>query len=204
MNPRNIPYPFQPCSKSQVTGGTFQSQRGVSLVVSLIFLVILTLLGLTAMRVATMEERMSGNARDRNIAFQAAEAALRDAEFDIRCQKYDGSSPYAGSRSPCISGLTGADAACTSGLCCNPSGLTCIEPSSPVHVSKSMSAAPSVAYGTYTGAPSIKVGSQNLFQQPSYLIEPFIVDSKNYYRITARGFGLNSNTQVTLQEVYKE
>lgn len=200
MNPNNISYPLRPCQKLRDLGGAPRSQRGVSLVVSLIFLVILTLLGLTAMRVATMEERMSGNARDRNIAFQAAEAALRDAEFDIRCQKYDGSAATTKRATGCISGLTGAVAACTNGLCCNSSGLTCIEPSSPVHVSKSMSAAPSVEYGAYTGASAIS----GVSQQPRYLIEPFIVDSKNYYRITVRGYGLNSNTQVTLQEVYKE
>lgn len=175
-------------------------QRGVSLVVSLIFLVILTVLGLTALRVATMEERMSGNARDRNVAFQAAEAALRDAEFDIRCQRHDGSAATVRRPIGCISGLTGAVAACTNGLCCNSSGLTCIEPVSPVYISNSMSAAPSVAYGTYTGAVAIR----GVSQQPRYLIEPFIVDSKNYYRVSARGYGLNSNTQVTLQEVYKE
>lgn len=200
MNSSYISFPSQPCLQAQGEVSAFHNQRGVSLVVSLIFLVILTLLGLTAMRVATMEERMSGNARDRNIAFQAAEAALRDAEFDIRCQKYDGSAATVKRPIDCISGAIGADASCTNGLCCNPSGLTCIEPATPVHVSKNMSAAPSIAYGTYTNATAIS----GLSQQPRYLIEPFIVDSKNYYRITARGYGLNSNTQVTLQEVYKE
>lgn len=198
MNPNNLPYPLRSRLKLARTGENTHNQRGISLVVSLMFLVILTLLGLTALRVATMEERMSGNARDRNIAFQAAEAALRDAEFDIRCQKYDGSTSTL--RGGCISGLTGADAACTKGLCCNPSGLTCIEPATAVHLSKSMSAAPSVVYGAYTSAAAIS----GISQQPRYLIEPFIVDSKNYYRVTARGYGLNSNTQVTLQEVYKE
>ncbi len=47
---------------------------------ALIFLVLLTLLGVSAMQTATMEERMAGNMRNENLAFQAAEAALRDAE----------------------------------------------------------------------------------------------------------------------------
>lgn len=54
--------------------------RGVSLLVSLIFLVVLTLLGLTAARVAIMQERMAGNVRETNEAFQAAEATLREIE----------------------------------------------------------------------------------------------------------------------------
>jgi Tfp pilus assembly protein PilX len=27
-------------------------------------------------------------------------------------------------------------------------------------------------------------------------------DGKNYYRITVRGYGVNADTQVTLQEIY--
>jgi type IV pilus assembly protein PilX len=176
-------------------------ERGVSLVVALIFLIILTILGLTAMRVATMEERMSGNSRDRSLAFQAAEAALRDAESDVDCLNYNriGAAPTKRSTG-CLSGVTGANAACTDGLCCNVNGLTCIEPALPVYKNSALSftAAPSVQYGAYTGAPQIA----GLSQQPRYLIEPFMLDGKSYYRITVRGYGLNSDTQVTLQEVY--
>ncbi|MFC1748856.1 PilX N-terminal domain-containing pilus assembly protein [Pseudomonadota bacterium] len=55
-------------------------QGGAVLVTSLLFLVVLTLLGVSSMQSNVMEERMSGNLRDRNIAFQAAEAGLHDAE----------------------------------------------------------------------------------------------------------------------------
>lgn len=58
-------------------------QRGVVLFVVLVLLLILSYLGLTAMQESTAEERMSGNLRDRNIALQAAELALRDAERDL-------------------------------------------------------------------------------------------------------------------------
>ena len=53
---------------------------GVSLVISLLFLVLLSLLGLVGMGVSTLEERMAGNTQDRTLAFNAAEAALRDCE----------------------------------------------------------------------------------------------------------------------------
>jgi len=59
-------------------------QAGLALVTGLIFMVILTLLALSAMRTTMLEERMSGNARDRDLAFQAAEAALRDGEQIIQ------------------------------------------------------------------------------------------------------------------------
>lgn len=56
------------------------SQRGVALLVSLIFLLLMTMLGISSMRGTVLEERMAGNWRDQNIALQAAEAALRAAE----------------------------------------------------------------------------------------------------------------------------
>ena len=59
-------------------------QRGVALIVALILLLTMTLLGLTAMRSNTQGERMAGNFRDRNLAFQAAEAALREGEEILR------------------------------------------------------------------------------------------------------------------------
>lgn len=55
-------------------------QRGVSLVVVLILLLIMTLLGLAVLRSTLLEERMSANLLDRNLSFQSAEAALREGE----------------------------------------------------------------------------------------------------------------------------
>jgi Tfp pilus assembly protein PilX len=80
--------------------------------------------------------------------------------------------------------------------------LTCIEPVTPVYVSKSLKTAPSVEYGTYTAPPNLATAFAGLALKPRYLIEPFMVDGKNYYRITVRGYGVNIDTQVTLQEIY--
>jgi len=57
-----------------------RKQRGTILFVSLIILLLLTILGVTAMSNVTMEERMAGNLRDGDLATQAAEAALRSGE----------------------------------------------------------------------------------------------------------------------------
>ena len=58
-------------------------QRGVVLLVSLLFLIVLTLLGVAASRMVTGEEKMSRYLREYNTAFQAAESAMRDAHDDI-------------------------------------------------------------------------------------------------------------------------
>ncbi len=57
-----------------------RTQRGVSLIVVLVLLLIVTLLGLASLRGTLMEERMSANLLDRSIGFQTAEAALREGE----------------------------------------------------------------------------------------------------------------------------
>ncbi len=61
-------------------GQTGATQRGSALVISLVFLVVMTLIAVGAMRDTTLQERMAGNLRDRSLAFQAAEAALREGE----------------------------------------------------------------------------------------------------------------------------
>ena len=52
-------------------------QRGATLIMLLVMLVVITLLALSTVRYTTMDERMAGNARDRDKAFQAAEAAVQ-------------------------------------------------------------------------------------------------------------------------------
>jgi type IV pilus assembly protein PilX len=49
-------------------------------VTGLIFMVVLTLIVIAAMRSSILEEKMAGNARSQNVAFQAAEAGLRAGE----------------------------------------------------------------------------------------------------------------------------
>lgn len=56
------------------------NQRGAVLIVSLILLLVMTILALSGSQVVRLQERMTGNLRDTDLAFQGAEAALRDAE----------------------------------------------------------------------------------------------------------------------------
>lgn len=60
-----------------------QHQHGVVLVVSLIFLMLMTIIGVTAMQGTTQEEKMARNAAQRALAFQYAEAGLRAAEASL-------------------------------------------------------------------------------------------------------------------------
>lgn len=56
------------------------NDRGAILITGMVLLLILTLFGVVAMQGSTLQERMAGNLEQNNLAFQAAEAGLRDAE----------------------------------------------------------------------------------------------------------------------------
>jgi type IV pilus assembly protein PilX len=201
MNTRNIHFSLD------------RTQQGAVLVVALLFLVILTLLGTTAAQLSSLEERMSRNMRDRSIAMQAAELALRDAERDVLnvgaaqrgitgvanftedCGKSTAATTDDGL---CYGGVQGFSAQVADGTdykLTTQAGTTNVI---------DMTAAPSVAYGTFTGAANIP----NLSAQPRYLLEGFKKSVNGtdtyFYRITARAQGVNSNTVVWLQEVFTQ
>jgi type IV pilus assembly protein PilX len=68
---------------SGTRSGISRHQRGAALIVGLIMLLLLTLIGVAGMRDTLLQEKMAGNMRDREIALQAAESALRAAEAQL-------------------------------------------------------------------------------------------------------------------------
>lgn len=61
-----------------------RGQRGSALIVSLLMLLLMSMAAIAGMQTTIMQERMSANLYDRHLAFQAAEAALREAESLLR------------------------------------------------------------------------------------------------------------------------
>ncbi|HBZ29300.1 MAG TPA: hypothetical protein DEO56_01675 [Nitrosomonas nitrosa] len=164
-------------------------QRGVVLVTGLIFLVILTLLGVTAMQTTILEERMAGNLRDENLAFQAAEAALREGELfleQITLPVFDGSN-----------------------------GLYRYDPKNPDNPSSAPN--PITWSGWSTSGRTINVTIQGVASQPRYIIEQLDSISiaggsaqqsaqsltSTMFRITARGVGGSETAVVFLQSTYR-
>ncbi|QKF51211.1 hypothetical protein FX982_02159 [Pseudomonas graminis] len=64
-------------------GMNVSAQRGAVLIVSLVFLLLLTLLATSSMQNATLQEKVAGTLKRRDASFQAAETALRIAEAKI-------------------------------------------------------------------------------------------------------------------------
>lgn len=61
-----------------------RSQEGFSLYVAMIMLLLLSLIGVAAMQVASLQQRMATNFNDFALAFQRAEGLLRATEFDLQ------------------------------------------------------------------------------------------------------------------------
>ncbi len=167
------------------------AQRGAILVVTLLFMTILTILGITALSSGVLEEKMARNTREYNTALQAAEAALQDARFDLI---------GLGTRNPVIIGSVGFAVNCTAALCV-------MAASGSPHVWEDETnwtdVARSARYGQYTNNLALPVAPSpgGVVAPPRYLIEYMAPEaSQHRYRVTARAWGATTNTMVMVQE----
>ena len=193
-----------------------QPQRGISLVMVMIVLTIVSLLGIAGIQISSQGERSARNDRDLQIAWQSAEAALLDAQTDI---KGTGTvvSParqlifIEPSDSLFVDGC-GISGIANAGLCKlnmtgKPAWLA-------VDFTDTSNAARTTMYGAETGR-TFAAGAAGLqpSQSPRYVIEPLEDRVANrdlssptvtiMYRITAMGFGPRAHIQAVLQEVFR-
>lgn len=202
-------------------GTAAQTQKGAALITSLIFLTVLTILGMSTLGTALLESRMAGNARDRNTAFQAAEMGLRDAELFIRNSGRIAENILLESSLDEYKDYTGQT--CTYGFCYNgPTWQTAGKDwvTNPVWKTES-NWANAIQYwregatGKAVGRGSIQLSFDAaayqlparlplVSRQPEYLIESYAkkADGNYYYRITVRGYGVRPGTRVMVQEIY--
>ncbi|WP_305072809.1 pilus assembly PilX family protein [Propionivibrio sp.] len=168
-------------------------QRGITLITSLLMLVMITILALSVMNTSVFEERMAGNTRDRALAFEAAEYALREAQQFL-----------AGAVLPEFTSTGGTSGAYFKGLDTSPSGQLEELYWRDTHdwTTKSITTAESNA---------VLSGQA----QPRYVIEEYQTVScaagsvkwpppppRTIYKITARGQGRTTEAVVILQTFY--
>ncbi|MEG1832372.1 MAG: PilX N-terminal domain-containing pilus assembly protein [Burkholderiaceae bacterium] len=191
---------------------TTPRQRGVVLIVALVLLVVLTLIAATSSKLALNDERGGRAARDYRLAFEAAEATLRNAESEIitgsRKQRFDGNT-IAGFAVGCPEvPLPSASliAASVRGLC-----LPDEESPQPLWTQVSFDAR-GVPFGTFTGQRWAGPGAA-----PLYLIEarrdetPGVAiggpsrpnSARLYYRITAVAKSPTGRHVVALQSAFR-
>lgn len=143
-------------------------QQGVTLMVVLILLVILSILGVAILRSTSMQDRMSANMRDRSLALQGAETALRYAQDQV----------LAGAANDVWAGAVPVAADCTaSGIC--PTGSTATWKSVPAGSYDSKLAAAPQYWIEYLGiAPGYRGSCDTMPPSPDC--------ESPMYRITAR------------------
>lgn len=160
-----------------------KKQKGAVLAISLIILLLMTMIGVSAMQSTTLQEKMAGNLRDANLAFQAAESGLRDAESYLFK----------------IATLPSFTASCGNGFCLPalPSGTPQWKMKNTSNVSYWNDSTKLRNYGTGTGAADLP----NVSRQPQTMIEEIVVPSIDLseptmrYRVTSQGYGAASTTE---------
>lgn len=181
-----------------------RSLRGATLIVALVLLIVVTLLGVASLRGVILQEKMAANQYDRNLAFQAAEAALRAGEAAALAQaqaatpnagfpshKYpdDDPDPNACNLQPCVAGT---------GLCGMPDPM-CEAP---------WDQQPAANWATVSGSLGSLAGT------PRYLVEymgigfpcnpgnPYTAMTCKLYRVTAKSAPGTDRAEVTLQSMF--
>jgi type IV pilus assembly protein PilX len=185
----------------------YKQQSGITLIIGLVMLLLLTIIMLAAMRVTSLEERMAGNLRNQNIAFQAAESALREAEafIDGSVGRFAAASSFKPLKvTPPVSFNEPADPPyppnCVTGLC----GAT---------IPDGTTTAAGQAMKLIRLATTDKItanGTSEASHKPEYIIQ-FIGYEDRYgfpgtgyamFRITTRAWGGDINSVVQLQSTY--
>lgn len=167
------------------------TETGAVLVVSLLFLLLLTLIGVTGMQVTSLEEKMSGNMRDRNLAFQAAETALRDGEMYLT--------------QPVLPAFN-----CTTAGLYRYNDLNCDGTFEDLQIwDNDWSSLSKVSYTNYSylantdSAPAYIIEEMPAVAESGDSLEAGVAKDAQYYRVTARGTGGTSAAVVMVQSLYK-
>ncbi len=170
-------------------------QGGAILVFCLVFLAILTVMGTAGMETTILEERMSSNMRDHNLAFQSAESALKNAEAWLATQTLLPTASGDGSTRVWTEG--GMDPSASDG--------------------KYWWNHASIDAGWWAARANAITGIDGVASQPSWVIEEYrTVNSGNslaigsgeqvrcriFHRITARGVGVNETTAIRVQSTF--
>jgi len=184
--------------RAAINVNSVRRQHGMSLLFALLILLVMSVSVVAAIQVSGLQERSAGNYRNRTIAFNSAESALRDAEAYLSSDTiilplFDGSTAghYARNGLP-VTGLTRLPTLAVSDgssvdLWKDPAAIAFMRTSG-------------IAYGSLTSVP----GLSDVPSQPRYVIEMVNGSDRarmRTYRITAMAEGRDS-ALVVLQSYY--
>ena len=176
--------------------------NGSVLLVTLVLLLVITVAGLTGMKMATLEEKMSGNYQDQQMSFYAAEAALKEAENFIATNNLS---------------LSAFNADCDDGYCFSGKNINDVGSCEPGIVKPWLNA---TLWSDSTLHRLTVVSISGLSAQAKYIIEFRCYIAKEpqgplpdpanrgdwalFYRITVLARGGSADSRVMLQSSYKK
>lgn len=192
------------------------SEAGVSLIIVMIVLTVVSVLGIAGIQISSLGEKSARNDRDLQIAWQSAEAAMLDAELDIRSSTVAARAALFGSDTSAFVQDCGQGP--------NASGLCALVPTTgtkpgwlTVDFTQTGSSARTAEFGQYTGR-QFAAGASGIqpARRPRYVIEPIIdtsagnnardqssTEKKISYRVTAMGFGPRPEIQAVVQGIVR-
>ncbi len=170
-------------------------ERGVVLIAALAVLLMLTLLSIGMFRSFGLEERITGNSREKQHAFYAAESALQFGENWL------------------ISNGSGSGVLC-SGATSGPT--ICATPTNPAQqqftfATTNWSSSGTSPYGTTYNQAQFTTSTSSTTAQVTTTLPQFAINyagqdpsipGANLYQVTAIGFGANANAVAVVQSVY--
>nr|MBL8410255.1 hypothetical protein [Dechloromonas sp.] len=172
------------------------NQDGFALITALVFLVILTLLGISVYSTSTGDERMARNFRDKEIALQAAEAALNEAKILI-------TGSYNSTSAPTTLPTPLSEQKCYAGT---PTGYSCDPNINPLTLDLFSGSVTGAAVGTV--GSSISPSIVGVSAAPRYLVvwrKAAACGNSNTsycFQIIAQARGRLQNTRVNLVELF--
>lgn len=175
-----------------------RTQRGSALVTGLVFLVVIIMLGLSASSGSIQQELGVRSVRDQNIALMASEAAMRAAEAWLGTN--NGPFPIT------IEPINGKSQIRPIGFC-DRTANNCAEAGAAFWLANGEE----LGGGAADNTPALKL----VAEQPRFIIELYYIcpdcegfgtpltSRTHYYRITARGVGMNEKTDRVVQSIYR-
>lgn len=175
-------------------------ERGIAMISVLMFLLIMTIIGMAAMQSSSLQERMAGNMRDQDVSFQAAENALREGEAWLAAQT---SMPTVSA-----SGAANCDPYCNSTVwelnASQINGGNFLD-----HANVWDAATKNVRAGTSVGseasAPQYVIEYNKFISDPASSLnigQPGDELGRQLFRVTARGTGLTDDSRSVTQSTY--
>lgn len=168
-------------------------QRGASLIIGLLFLIVLTLLGVTSMSKAVMEEKVAHNQRDTAVAMESAESGLRDIETWLDSQS---GKP----RTVTQGGTYVRDSGAYPGQTVNTQSSAWWQNNGAQYgtLTTNITPLPNVASQPLIVTREVAWSPDTLNVATNYGEPPGVA----YYEVSAQGAGQNAATRVILQSVY--